>query len=99
MSTVEFITKLHDAACMIKDACEEYLEKNAPSQQQTWNPDKIAWTDKQGEKGPFQIAEDPNNLDFKSMLKDLATHQGKLQRNRYFYWTFQNGATVGRKKK
>jgi hypothetical protein len=99
MSTVEFMTKLHDAACMVKDACEEYLEKNAPSQQTSWNPDKIVWIDKTGDKGPYQISEDVNNLEFQSMLKDLADHKGKLFQDHFFYWTFQNGTTVGRKKK
>jgi hypothetical protein len=31
------------------------------------------------------------------MLKDLAEHKGKLTRDGLFYWTFQNGTTVGRK--
>lgn len=63
-----------------------------------WNPDKIKWEQVEGPKGPYEKSEDVNNLDFKAMLKDLADHKGKLQRNPYFYWTFENGTTVGRKK-
>ena len=71
----------------------------SPSQvKYAWNPEKIAWTDKTGEKGPFQISEDVNNVDFKAMLQDLAAHNGKLQRESVFYWIFKNGTTVGRKK-
>ena len=71
----------------------------SPSQvKYAWNPEKIGWTDKTGDKGPYQISEDPNNSDFKAMLQDLATHGGKLQREGTFYWTFRNGTTVGRKK-
>jgi len=33
------------------------------------------------------------------MLKDLASHQGKFQREGYFYWAFQKASVVGRKKK
>jgi len=71
----------------------------SPSQvKYPWNPEKIAWTDKTGDKGPYQISEDVNNPDFKSMLQDLGGHGGKLNREGMFYWTFQNGTTVGRKK-
>jgi hypothetical protein len=64
----------------------------------TWNPEKIVWADKQGEKGSFQSSEDVNNMDFKAMLQDLGGHGGKLQREGVFYWVFRNGTTVGRKK-
>jgi hypothetical protein len=63
-----------------------------------WDPEKIGWTDKKGQKGPFQISEDVNNMDFKAMLQDLGGHGGKLNREGVFYWTFKNGTTVGRKK-
>jgi len=66
----------------------------------TWNPDKIPWkwADKPGPKGPYEKSEDLNNPEFKAMLKDLQEHKGRLQRNAFFYWVFQNGSTVGRKK-
>ena len=64
-----------------------------------WNPDKIKWTQAQGSKGPYERSEDVNNLEFKAMLKELGSHSGKIQRNGFFYWTFQNGHTVGRKRR
>ena len=64
----------------------------------SWNPDAIKWESRQGSKGPFERSEDVDNPQFKLLLKDLAAHQGKLTRNGLFYWTFQNGSTVGRKK-
>lgn len=33
------------------------------------------------------------------MLKDLATHGGRLSKDGYFYWTFKKGSTVGRKRR
>jgi hypothetical protein len=65
----------------------------------TWDPDKVSWQQAQGSSGLYERSEDVNSLDFKEMLKDLAAHQGKLTRDGYFYWTFTNGSTVGRKKK
>lgn len=101
MSSVDFVVKLRDAAYMIADACEEYLEKMAPDQTKgsSWNPERIKWMQAEGSSGPYEKSEDVNSLDFKEMLKDLAAHSGKFFRDGYFYWTFQNGATVGRKKR
>jgi len=64
-----------------------------------WNPEKIKWEKAQGSKGEFEKSEDVDNPEFKKMLKDLAEHNGKLTRNGTFYWIFQNGSTVGRKKR
>lgn len=64
----------------------------------SWNPEKISWTQQEGTKGPFEKSEDFNNPDHKEMVKDLAAHQGKLYRDGVFYWVFQNGSVVGRKK-
>ena len=64
-----------------------------------WNPQAIKWTEAQGSKGPYQRSEDINNLEFKALLKDLASHNGKLTRDGWFFWAFQNGHTIGRKKR
>lgn len=64
-----------------------------------WDPGKIHWEKREGAKGEYERSEDVNNLEFKALVKDLAEHKGKLMREGVFYWLFQNGATVGRKKK
>ena len=65
----------------------------------TWDPSKIKWTQTQGTRGPFEKSEDVDNPNFKAMLKDLSAHKGRMNREGHFYWTFPNGATVGRKKR
>jgi len=65
----------------------------------SWDPTKIKWEQAEGNRGTYERSEDVNSLDFKVLLKDLAAHQGRLFRGTYFYWTFQNGTTVGRKKR
>jgi hypothetical protein len=67
--------------------------------QPKWNPDKIKWEKAEGFKGEFEKSEDVNNPEFKAMLKDLTQHNGKLSREGFFYWTYKNGSTVGRKKR
>ena len=64
-----------------------------------WDPDQIKWEEAQGSAGPYQRSEDTNNPEFKAMLKDLQAHSGRLTREGCFYWLFQNGKTVGRKKR
>jgi len=65
----------------------------------SWNPNQIMWTKAEGQKGEYERSEDINNLQFKAMLKDLAVHGGRMNYEGFFYWVFQNGTTVGRKKK
>ena len=84
----------------ITAAKELYKErKELDEDKSTWDPDKIKWEEAQGASGPYERSEDVNSTDFKSLLKDLAQHNGKLSKEGYFYWLFQNGTTVGRKKR
>jgi len=73
--------------------------EKAEKQRSFWDPSKIKWESAEGSAGPYERSEDVNSLDFKAMVKDLAEHKGKLSRDNLFYWLFQDGATVGRKKR
>lgn len=64
-----------------------------------WDPSKIRWVEVVGLKGKYERSEDVNNLDFKVLLKDLCEHNRTLTKNGYFYWVFENGSTVGRKRR
>jgi len=64
----------------------------------SWDSGKVKWTEEEGFKGKYDKSEDVNHPEFKMMLKDLQQHKGRLTREGYFYWIFQNGSTVGRKK-
>ena len=92
-AVIEFSNAV-EAACV---KLRHDLGASAEQVKWTWTPDKIAWTDKQGEKGAFQISEDKDNSDFQKMLADLQEHKGKLNREGVFYWVFPDGSTVGRK--
>jgi len=65
-----------------------------------WDCDKVQWVQDEGARGPYERA-DPQGLngsDFDLMLKDLKAHNGRLTRDGFFYWVFQDQARVGRKK-
>jgi len=64
-----------------------------------WDPSGVKWEQAEGSKGPFERSDDFNNPEHKAMVKDLVAHNGRLTREGSFYWLFENGATVGRKKR
>jgi len=89
----EAIKRLKEQIARLAGIAEE-----KPERDWTWNPDKIKWERAEGAKGEFEKSEDLNNPEFKAMLKDLAGRGGKLTREGWFYWTYKNGSTVGRKR-
>jgi hypothetical protein len=99
----ELAEVLVDFASALESACvnlKRYvLDLANVDEKPLWDPDKIKWEKAEGSKGEFERSEDVDNPEFKSMLKDLAEHGGKLNRLGYFYWAFQNGSTIGRKKR
>lgn len=62
-----------------------------------WEIKSIKWTKHEGEKGEYERSEDVNNLEFKALLKYLASRGGKLRHDKWFFWIFRNGSTVARK--
>ena len=104
MASVDFLVKLRDAAVMISDACEEYLEKLAPKEEKkdAHKYDSLFWETKQGNKGEYeQTSEKANgNSELWQDLKSwLEKNQGKARLGEFFFWQFSNEpTTVGRKK-
>ena len=95
MALTDFLNAVEAGVESARQRIKEVKVEEKPS----WNPTQIVWTKAEGTKGPYERSEDINNLQFKAMLKDLASHGGRMNHEGYFYWTFQNGATVGRKKR
>lgn len=95
MSDFRLATKLRDAHQMITDAWNDYLQDRT---QNHWNPDHVKWQPAVGTKGAYEKAEPQATTDFKQMLTDIGNHNGKLSRNGYFYWVFNDAATIGRKR-
>jgi hypothetical protein len=95
---LDFVNGLESACAKLKHdigALKGVENKHVPN----WNPNAIKWQEAEGSSGNYERSEDVNTTEFKAMLKDLADHNNKLNREGYFYWVFQNGSTVGRKKK
>ena len=102
MSDVEMLLRVRDGLQMAVDGLTEYLEKKAPVNKASWNPESIKWCQAEGSKGPYerypaegQKAE--STADYHNLLQDLKDHQGKLSHKGFFYWVFVDQATIGRK--
>jgi len=60
---------------------------------------KIRWEQAEGSSGPYEKSSDVGDPNFKNLLKDVQAHKGKMTVGDFFVWAFQNGATLGRKKR
>ena len=85
------------------DACETGIAqaKRLIAQRkgvEKWDSSRIKWKQAEGAHGSYQRSEDVDSPDFKLLVKDLASHNGKFTKNGFFYWLFRNGSVVGRKK-
>lgn len=92
---IDFCNGLEALAVKLRTQIEKIFGEAKPKW--NWNPNAIKWEKAEGSKGEYERSEDVNSLDFKELLKDLAEHKGRLTRDGFFYWTFKNGSTVGRK--
>jgi len=64
-----------------------------------WNPANIPWKQAEGQKGPYERANDKTNPDFQLLVKELkASKEGRFRKSGYFYWLFDRSDDVGRKK-
>ena len=78
----------------------EQVVKENPS----WNGSKIPWKETEGTKGKYERypasgEKTEDIIDYQNLLADLKEHDGKLTRDGFFYWCFENGVTVARKKR
>jgi hypothetical protein len=89
--------KLRDAFAQASEALNEYIDTFAPVDQEDYNAEQITWIPTEGARGIYEKSEDYNNIHHQKLLKHIAANNGKLTQNGKFYWTFQNGATIGRK--
>lgn len=105
MSEADFLVKVRDGATMIADACQERLEKLAPSGAKGEKSSKtevdlsrIPWQQADGNKGPYESANDPTNPTFQELSRILTEHKGKMRIGPYFVWKFTDGTKIGRKR-
>ena len=94
----EVLARLRDLFNGAAEVLDSYIQQQTKVILKEYDPEKIKWENKEGKKGPFQQSEDFKNAEFNALRKDLGAHNGKLYHKGFFYWVFQNGQTIGRKK-
>ena len=83
------------------------LRKNVKdlAQYQEYDMAMLRWEQREGSKGPYEAATEALNKEapardhFAAFQKDLKEHGGKFRKEGYFIWLFQDGNTIGRKKR
>jgi len=94
---LDFVNAVEAGIMEVKQRYKE--RKNLAENGDGWDPSKIKWRLAQGTAGPYERSEDTDSPDFKQLIKDLAENGNKLAKNGYFYWLFNDGSAVGRKKR
>lgn len=101
----DLVVAIRDQSQTLVTVCEGILRVLEPEgsqgtkEKKSYDIEKIGWVSKQGDKGPFEQSDDVSNINHKELLKDLSAHKGKMTIGQYFVWIFQNGSTIGRKKR
>jgi len=97
--------KLRDAFQMAADALNEDIEQDAPQEVKTEKQpeyDLIRVVTRQTE-GPNGIylkitkEDNKNNRDYELLIEDLKKHSGRLTKQGYFAWLFDDKKTAGMK--
>jgi hypothetical protein len=66
----------------------------------SYDINKIRWKQAAGPSGPYESSEDLDSPDWRQLLQDLMCHDGRLSKDGYFLWLFNNGSSmIGRKRK
>jgi len=96
----EAIARLRDHFSGIVETLDKLVQAQGKVATKDYDANKINWLEKNGTKGKYEFA-DPKTegakTDFKALLSDLKSHNGKFQHAGFFYWLFTDAAGIGRK--
>lgn len=101
---IDFCNGLEALAVKLRVQIEKMLgtAKTEGNNKPQWNPEVIKWQEVEGFRGkyqryPLEGEKAEASPDYRLLLEDLKKHGGRLTRNGWFYWLFEDNATVGRK--
>lgn len=95
----EALAKVRDCLSGAADALDTLIQQESKTVLKQYDPEKMRWADKNGAKGSFQATDDVNSPEYKALQKDLVDHKGFIVFQGFQYWLFENGVTIGRRKK
>ena len=98
---IEGLVLARDGAQMIADGFNKILEETEPQEKQPeYDLMKVITQQTEGRNGYYLKAsadDNQNNPDYLALVKDLKQHNGKLTRQGYFAWLFDDQKTCGMK--
>lgn len=84
----------------VESKLEKALGHTAPVPITSFDPTKIDWITKTGDKGPYDFATDKTNStnsEYQKLVSLLKISDGSFTKEGKWYWLFTNGDAVGRK--
>jgi len=96
---IEGLVLIRDGAAMIADGVSKLLETTEPKEAQklTYDISKIKTVQAEGPSGPYKKANNQDGNDYKLLIEDLKAHDGKITRDGFWIWLFNDGKTAGLK--
>ena len=87
MSEIAFVAKLRDAAALMVQACNDYLNQQAPDTPQNAF-DKLPWktVESQSDKGPYEQVQNDNSEAFMLLQRKLKDQNSFWKNKAYQYW-------------
>ena len=95
ISEIEFVAQLHKAFVAGAEACEAYMNKQAPEQpKNAFN--RLTWqqVESQSEKGPYEQTKNDQSEAFTVLQKKLQEQNGFWRNDKYTYWFHRDDPDV-----
>lgn len=90
-------SEAEDIDALINAIGREVLAPTISHNAKPYNINNLQWEKTMGAKGEFELAKKQDDVDYSNMLADLLSHDGKMVKDGFWIWVFQDGTTVGRK--
>lgn len=96
----EALAVVRDCLSGAADALDRLIGQKSKVVLKEFDVSKIVWTQKEGNKGPYELANKVANADnpnWKALKECLGEKDGKATFEKLFYWLFEDGDAIGRK--
>ena len=88
---------LRDGLKMATDGINKIVESTEPKDTPQYDLKNIKTERTEGRNGFYDKAVTQDGQDYQNLIADLKAHEGKLTRDGFFCWLFDDGKTVGMK--
>lgn len=94
---IDFCNAIEAAAVNLKMRIAKRHGVTEEERKPQYDLSKIKTERTEGRAGFYQKATEQDSEDYRNLLKDLKAHDGKLIRDGFWIWLFDDGTTAGMK--